>query len=58
LRAVVAEAMRKTGEIVIDNKTYGYPWIGAKIARQNSVICKHPGLDIPDISGIKPESWY
>lgn len=35
LRAVVATEMQNTGEIVTDNKTYGYPWIGAKIAKQN-----------------------
>jgi len=33
LRAVVADEMQKNGEIITDNKTYKYPWIGAKIAQ-------------------------
>jgi hypothetical protein len=32
LRAVVGMEMQKTGEIITDNKTYGYPWIGVKIS--------------------------
>lgn len=36
LRAVVAEEMERSGEIVTDNKTHGYPWLGAKILKQNT----------------------
>lgn len=42
LRAVVATEMQNTGEIVTDNKTYGYPWIGAKIAKQNAIAQTPP----------------
>ena len=38
LRAVVAEEMEKAGEIVTDNKTHGYPWLGAKVLKQNVKI--------------------
>jgi hypothetical protein len=35
--------MQQFGEIVTDNKTYGYPWIGAKIARQNAKLSHEEG---------------
>lgn len=35
LRACVAEEMQESGEIITDNKTHGFPWIGAKISKQN-----------------------
>jgi hypothetical protein len=38
LRAVVAEEMEKAGEIVTDNKTHGYPWLGVKILKQNKEL--------------------
>jgi len=36
LRACVAEHMDRNGEIVTDNKTHGFPWVGAKISKQNT----------------------
>jgi hypothetical protein len=36
LRAVVAEEMQEAGEIVTDNKTYGFPWIRVQISKQNA----------------------
>lgn len=36
LRACVAQDMRDSGEISTDNKTHGFPWIGAKTSKQNS----------------------
>jgi len=35
LRACVAQDMQDSGEIITDNKTHGFPWIGAKISKQN-----------------------
>lgn len=36
LRACVAEGMQESGEIITDNKTHGFPWIGAKISKQDT----------------------
>ena len=36
LRACVAQEMKESGEIITDNKTRGFPWIGAKISKHNS----------------------
>lgn len=36
LRACVAEEMQRRGEIITDNKAHGFPWIGAKISKQNA----------------------
>ena len=33
LRACVAQDMQDSGEIITDNKTHGFPWIGAKISK-------------------------
>jgi len=38
LRACVAQDMQDSGEIITDNKTHGFPWIGAKISKQNKQI--------------------
>jgi len=38
LRARVAEHMNTGGEIVTDNKTHGFPWVGAKISKQNTEL--------------------
>jgi hypothetical protein len=46
LRAVVAEEMERAGEIVTDNKTHGFPWLGAKILKQNSIYSYPPENDI------------